>query len=123
APPPVALRRAVLQRMTPSRSRGRWALPGSPPTPKPHAGQVKEAARLIADARRPVLYVGGGVLKAHASDELRVLADLTGLPVVTTLMARGAFPASHQQPLGMPGMDGTVAAVTALQRADLLVCL
>jgi acetolactate synthase I/II/III large subunit len=84
---------------------------------------VREAARLIADARRPVLYVGGGVLKANASAELLQLAELTGIPVVTTLMARGAFPDSHRQHLGMPGMHGSVAAVTALQKADLLIAL
>ncbi|HWH28859.1 MAG TPA: acetolactate synthase large subunit, partial [Mycobacteriales bacterium] len=98
-------------------------LPGYHPTTRPHAKQVREAARLIATAQRPVLYVGGGVLKAHASAELRVLAELTGIPVVTTLMARGAFPDSHTQHLGMPGMHGSVAAVTALQKSDLLVCL
>ena len=70
-----------------------------------------------------MLYVGGGVLKAQATDELRQLAELTGIPVVTTLMARGAFPDSHRQHLGMPGMHGTVAAVTALQKADLLIAL
>jgi acetolactate synthase-1/2/3 large subunit len=78
---------------------------------------------LIGAARRPVLYVGGGVLKARAAGELRVLAELTAMPVVTTLMARGAFPDSHRQHLGMPGMHGTVAAVTALQKADLIVAL
>jgi len=98
-------------------------LPGYHPTTRPHAKQVREAARLIAQAHRPVLYVGGGVLKARAAAELRVLAELTGIPVVTTLMARGAFPDSHPQHLGMPGMHGTVAAVTALQKSDLLICL
>jgi len=98
-------------------------LPGYRPVLKPHGKQIREAARLIAEARRPVLYVGGGVLKAHASVELRRLAELTGIPVVTTLMARGAFPDSHQQHLGMPGMHGTVSAVSALQKADLIVAL
>jgi len=98
-------------------------LPGYHPTTRPHAKQIREAAKLIAAAQRPVLYVGGGVLKARAAAELRVLAELTGIPVVTTLMARGAFPDSHRQHLGMPGMHGTVAAVTALQKADLLICL
>ncbi|MDP9466759.1 MAG: acetolactate synthase large subunit, partial [Actinomycetota bacterium] len=98
-------------------------LPGYHPTTRPHAKQIREAARLIASAKRPVLYVGGGVLKARAAAELRVLAELTGIPVVTTLMARGAFPDSHPQHLGMPGMHGTVAAVTALQKSDLLICL
>ena len=98
-------------------------LPGYHPVTRPHAKQIREAARLIADAHRPVLYVGGGVLKARAAAELRVLAELTGIPVVTTLMARGAFPDSHPQHLGMPGMHGTVAAVTAMQKADLLIVL
>ncbi|MGI8536394.1 MAG: acetolactate synthase large subunit [Mycobacteriales bacterium] len=98
-------------------------LPGYRPTTRPHTKQVREAARLIAAASRPVLYVGGGVLKARAAAELRSLAELTGIPVVTTLMARGAFPDSHRQHLGMPGMHGTVAAVTALQKADLLITL
>src|SRR3712207_4469593 len=78
---------------------------------------------MIVDARKPVLYVGGGVIRAGASKELRILAELTGIPVVTTLMARGAFPDSHRQNLGMPGMHGTVAAVAALQRSDLLIAL
>ena len=78
-------------------------LPGYRPVTKPHAKQIREAARLIVESRRPVLYVGGGVLKARAWAELRALAELTGIPVVTTLMARGAFPDSHPQHLGMPG--------------------
>jgi acetolactate synthase-1/2/3 large subunit len=98
-------------------------LAGYRPTLHPHAKQVREAARLLTSAKRPVLYVGGGVLKARASAELKVLAELSGAPVVTTLMARGAFPDSHPQHLGMPGMHGTVAAVTALQKADLIVAL
>ena len=98
-------------------------LPGYHPTTRPHAKQVREAARLVAEASRPVLYVGGGVLKARAAAELRILAELTGIPVVTTLMARGAFPDSHPQHLGMPGMHGNVAAVAALQKADLLIVL
>src|ERR671929_386025 len=98
-------------------------LPGYRPVTKPHAKQIREAAKMIAQARRPVLYVGGGVLKAGASPQLRQLAELTGIPVVTTLMARGAFPDSHAQHLGMPGMHGTVSAVYALQRADLIVAL
>ncbi|MBV9162869.1 MAG: acetolactate synthase large subunit [Pseudonocardiales bacterium] len=98
-------------------------LPGYRPITRPHGKQIREAARLIAKARRPVLYVGGGVIKARASTVLRELAELTGAPVVTTLMARGAFPDSHPQHLGMPGMHGTVAAVAAMQRCDLLVAL
>ncbi|WP_184729105.1 acetolactate synthase large subunit [Saccharopolyspora phatthalungensis] len=98
-------------------------LPGYRPTSKPHGKQVREAARLITEAHQPVLYVGGGVIKAEAHAELRQLAERTGIPVVTTLMARGAFPDSHPQHLGMPGMHGTVAAVAAMQRADLLISL
>ena len=98
-------------------------LPGYRPTTRPHGKQIREAARLIATARRPVLYVGGGVIRARATAALRELAELTGAPVVTTLMARGAFPDSHPQHVGMPGMHGTVAAVAAMQRADLLVAL
>ncbi len=101
----------------------RLDLPGYRPVTRPHGKQVREAARLVRAARRPVLYVGGGVIKAGASDQLRRLVDLTGAPVVTTLMARGALPDSHPANLGMPGMHGTVAAVTALQRADLIVSL
>jgi acetolactate synthase I/II/III large subunit len=98
-------------------------LPGYRPTTKPHGKQIREAASLIASAQRPVLYVGGGVLKARAAAELRTLAELTGIPVVTTLMARGAFPDSHPQHVGMPGMHGSVTAVTALQKSDLLIAL
>src|SRR5437016_10707826 len=98
-------------------------LPGYHPVTRPHARQVREAARLISESRRPVLYVGGGVIKARAAAQLRELAELTGIPVVTTLMARGAFPDRHPQHLGMPGMHGTVAAVGALQQADLIVAL
>jgi acetolactate synthase I/II/III large subunit len=98
-------------------------LPGYHPVTKPHAKQIREAARLLATARRPVLYVGGGIIRAGASAELRRLTDESGAPVVTTLMARGALPDSHPQHLGMPGMHGTVPAVAALQRADLIVAL
>src|SRR5262245_8343765 len=98
-------------------------LPGYRPTLQPHGKQIREAAKLIAMARRPVLYVGGGVLKARASQSLLALAELCGAPVVTTLMARGAFPDSHRQHMGMPGMHGSVGAVYALQKADLLIAL
>ena len=98
-------------------------LPGYKPTTKPNSKQVREAAALSAQSQRPVLYVGGGVIKANASRELLAFAELCGAPLVTTLMARGAFPDSHPQNLGMPGMHGTVAAVTALQKADLLITL
>jgi len=98
-------------------------LPGYRPVTKPHGKQVREAARMILDAKAPVLYVGGGVIKADASPELLELAELTGIPVVTTLMARGAFPDSHTLNMGMPGMHGTVGAVAALQKSDLLITL
>jgi acetolactate synthase-1/2/3 large subunit len=98
-------------------------LPGYKPTTKPHGRQIKEAARMIVEAHRPVLYVGGGVIRARASVQLRELAELTGIPVVTTLMARGAFPDSHVQHMGMPGMHGSVGAVGALQQSDLLITL
>ncbi|MFI9205451.1 acetolactate synthase large subunit [Streptomyces sp. NPDC053048] len=98
-------------------------LPGYRPVTKPHAKQIREAAKLISQAERPVLYVGGGVMKARATAELKVFAELTGAPVTTTLMALGSLPDSHPQHLGMPGMHGTVAAVTALQKADLIVAL
>ena len=98
-------------------------LPGYHPVTKPHAKQVRDAAKMIIAAKAPVLYVGGGVIRAGAAAALRKLADLTGIPVVTTLMARGAFPDSHPQHLGMPGMHGSVAAVGALQKSDLLITL
>ncbi len=98
-------------------------LPGYRPVTRPHSKQIREAARLIAAAEHPVLYIGGGVIKAEAAAELRELAELTGIPVVTTLMARGAFPDSHPQHLGMPGMHGSVSAVAALQRSDLLIAV
>ncbi len=98
-------------------------LPGYHPVTRPHARQVREAARLISESRRPVLYVGGGVIRARAAAQLRELAELTGIPVVTTLMARGAFPDRHPLHMGMPGMHGCVTAVGALQQADLLIAL
>jgi acetolactate synthase-1/2/3 large subunit len=119
----VDLPKDVLQAKTTFHWPTQLDLPGFRPTTKPHAKQIREAARMISRSKRPVLYVGGGVLKAHAAEELRQLAEVTGAPVVTTLMARGAFPDSHHQHLGMPGMHGTVAAVTALQKADLLITL
>jgi len=98
-------------------------LRGYHPIMEPTAESVRDAARLIAESKQPVLYVGGGAIKSNSQKELIKLAELTGAPVVTTLMALGAFPDSHPQHLGMPGMHGTVAAVTALQKADLLITL
>jgi acetolactate synthase-1/2/3 large subunit len=99
----------------------KFDLPGYRPVAKPHGKQIREAARLIRAAQRPVLYVGGGVIRAGASEVLREFLGLTQIPVVTTLMARGAVPDSEPLNLGMPGMHGTVAAVTALQKSDLLI--
>ena len=98
-------------------------LPGYKPTTKGHPRKIREAVELIAHSTRPVLYVGGGILKARAADALRQLAEMTGIPVVTTLMARGAFPDDHELCLGMPGMHGNYTAVTAMQEADLLIAL
>jgi acetolactate synthase-1/2/3 large subunit len=98
-------------------------LPGYKPQNQPNQSAINDAAALIAQSAKPIFYVGGGVIKANASRELLQLAELLGAPVVTTLMARGAFPDSHPLHLGMPGMHGTVAAVTGLQKADLLITL
>ncbi len=98
-------------------------LPGYRPVARPHGKQIREAARYIAAARQPLFYIGGGVIRARASEVLRTLVDLTQIPVVTTLMARGAVPDSHPLHLGMPGMHGSVAAVTALQKTDLIIAL
>ena len=99
------------------------SLAGYNPVLEPKSEAIRDAAALIAQSKKPLLYVGGGVIKANAARELMQLAEITGAPVTTTLMARGAFPDSHNQHLGMPGMHGTVAAVTALQKADLLITL
>ncbi|UOQ58199.1 acetolactate synthase large subunit [Leucobacter allii] len=101
----------------------RVELAGYRPITKANSKQIQAAADLIAEAKRPVFYVGGGVVRAGAAAELRQLVELVGAPVVTTLMARGVFPDSHRQHLGMPGMHGTVPAVLALQEADLLITL
>jgi acetolactate synthase-1/2/3 large subunit len=98
-------------------------LPGYKPVTKPHGKQIQAAAQMILEAKKPILYVGGGVIRAGAHKELLKLAELINAPVTTTLMARGAFPDSHHQHLGMPGMHGTVPAVTGLQKADLLITL
>jgi acetolactate synthase-1/2/3 large subunit len=119
----VDISKDALQSQTTFSWPSRLDLPGYKPTTRPHTKQVREAARMMLEARKPVLYVGGGIIRAGASAELRALADLTGIPVVTTLMARGALPDSHPQNLGMPGMHGTVAAVGALQSSDLLIAL
>jgi acetolactate synthase-1/2/3 large subunit len=98
-------------------------LPGYKPTTRGHPQMIKKAAQLIAESHRPVIYAGGGILKAHAAEALLELVELTGIPVVTTLMARGAFPDDHPRCLGMPGMHGNYTAITSMQRADLLIAL
>ncbi|MBD3689402.1 acetolactate synthase large subunit [Winkia sp. C62] len=98
-------------------------LPGYRPVTKPHKKSIRQAAKVLASAQRPVLYVGGGVIRADAHEELAELAEISGAPVVTTLMGLGAFPADHPNNFGMPGMHGTVAAVRAMQRCDVLVAL
>jgi acetolactate synthase-1/2/3 large subunit len=98
-------------------------LPGYKPNVKGHPKQIKDAARVIQESQRPVIYAGGGVLKAGASKALRELAEVTGIPVVTTLMGRGGIPDEHPLCLGMPGMHGNYTAVTSMQRSDLLIAL
>lgn len=99
------------------------SLPGYRPVAKPHNKQIREAAQLIAQAKKPVFYIGGGVIRSGASAELLRLAEATKIPVATTLMARGAFPDSHPQHVGMPGMHGNVSAVAAFQKSDLLIAI
>ncbi|WP_340054875.1 acetolactate synthase large subunit [Corynebacterium parakroppenstedtii] len=98
-------------------------LPGYRPTTSPHSRKIKQAVDLIAQSRRPVLYVGGGVIKANASAELAEFVVTTGIPVVTTLMALGSFPDSHPLHMGMPGMHGSVSAVASLQKADVVIAI
>ncbi|MFN8016271.1 MAG: acetolactate synthase large subunit [Acidimicrobiia bacterium] len=98
-------------------------MPGYKPTTVGHPKQIKQAAQLISESKKPVLYVGGGILKARAAEALKDLAELINAPVVTTLMARGAFPDDHKQCLGMPGMHGNYTAITAMQQSDLLITL
>ncbi len=119
----VDIAKDALQAMTTFDWPGQIDLPGYRPVTRPHAKQVREAARMIVESKRPVLYVGGGIIKSRAHAELLRLAELTGIPVTTTLMARGAFPDSHPLHLGMPGMHGSVSAVGALQKSDLLITL
>ena len=119
----VDIAKDALQKMTTFDYPKQVSLAGYNPVVEPKSQDINDAAALIAQSKKPVLYVGGGIIKANAAKELLILAEISGVPVVTTLMARGAFPDSHPQHLGMPGMHGTVAAVTALQKADLLITL
>ncbi|NQY56503.1 MAG: biosynthetic-type acetolactate synthase large subunit [Ilumatobacteraceae bacterium] len=99
------------------------SLPGYRPNVKGHPRMIKQAAQMILEAERPVIYAGGGILKARAAEALRELAELTDIHVVTTLMARGAFPDDHPLCIGMPGMHGNATAVSAMQHSDLLIAL
>jgi acetolactate synthase-1/2/3 large subunit len=119
----VDIAKDALQKMTTFSYPKRAELRGYKPQIEPNSEAIRDAAALIAQSSKPVFYIGGGVIKANAAKDLLKLAEVVGAPVVTTLMARGAFPDSHPQHLGMPGMHGTVAAVTALQKADLLITL
>jgi acetolactate synthase-1/2/3 large subunit len=119
----VDVAKDALQKMTTFNWPTSIKLAGYNPKTTPDSQAITDAAALIAQSSKPVFYVGGGVIKANAHKELRQLVELLGAPVVTTLMARGAFPDSHPLHMGMPGMHGTVAAVTALQKADLLITL
>jgi acetolactate synthase-1/2/3 large subunit len=119
----VDLPKDILNRPAEWHEPGPISLPGYKPTLDAHPRRIREAIDLIARAERPVLYVGGGIIKANAAAELRRFAELSEVPVTTTLMGRGAFPDAHPLALGMPGMHGTYTAITALQRADLLVAI
>jgi acetolactate synthase-1/2/3 large subunit len=98
-------------------------LPGYKVRTEPDHDLIRDAAELIMRSERPVIYAGGGILKARAAEALRALVELTGIHVVTTLMARGAFPDDHPLCLGMPGMHGNYTAITAMQESDLLIAL
>ena len=119
----VDIAKDALQTQTTFNWPAKIELAGYNPKIKADAQSITDAAALIAQSKKPVFYIGGGVIKANATKELAQLVEVLGAPVVTTLMARGAFPDSHPLHLGMPGMHGTVAAVTALQKADLLITL
>ncbi|MDQ4149367.1 MAG: acetolactate synthase large subunit [Actinomycetota bacterium] len=119
----VDIPKDVLQATTKYREPSPVNLPGYQPISKPNHRQVVEAARLIAASERPIIYAGGGIIKAGAAEELRKFAELTGIHVVTTLMARGCMPDDHPLCLGMPGMHGNYTAVTSMQKSDLLIAI
>jgi acetolactate synthase-1/2/3 large subunit len=119
----IDLPKDILNRSTTWRTPVKLNLPGYKPTVEGHPLRIRDAVELIGRAERPVLYVGGGIIKANAAAALRELAERTGMPVTTTLMGRGAFPDTHPLALGMPGMHGTYTAITAMQKADLLVAI
>ena len=119
----IDLPKDVLNARLEWRDPGPISMPGYRPTVKPHPRRIAEAIRLIESAERPVLYVGGGIIKANASDALTAFTEMTNMPVITTLMGRGAIADSHPNTLGMPGMHGLYAATTSVQKADLLVAI
>jgi acetolactate synthase-1/2/3 large subunit len=120
----VDLPKDILNQPTTWASPSLAGLPGyKPPSTEGHPKQIKAAVALIESAERPVLYVGGGVILAKASAELLAFAETANVPVVTTLMARGAFPDGHPLALGMPGMHGTYTATTAIQKSDVLIAV
>ena len=110
--------RSAMEWYWPDKAEVERGLPGYKPTTRGHPRMIKAAAEVIAESRRPVVYAGGGILKARAAEALLELVELTGIPVVTTLMARGAFPDDHPLALGMPGMHGNYTAVTSMQQSD-----
>jgi acetolactate synthase-1/2/3 large subunit len=115
--------RSAMEWYWPTDEEVRDSLPGYKPTTKGHPKMIRQAAELILASHKPVIYAGGGILKARAAEALRELAELCDIHVVTTLMARGAFPDDHPLCLGMPGMHGNYTAVTSMQRSDLLIAL
>jgi len=119
----VDIPKDILNQSTTWKAPGDLVLPGYKPTFDGHPRRIREAVEMIQRANRPVLYVGGGVIKANGHAELRRLAEITSIPVTTTLMGRGAFPDSHPLAMGMPGMHGTYTAITAIQKADLLIAV
>jgi acetolactate synthase-1/2/3 large subunit len=119
----VDLPKDILNQSVTWRAPAELSLPGYKPTVEGHPRRVKEAVELIARAKRPVLYAGGGIIKANASGQLLRFAELTGAPVTTTLMGRGGFPDSHPLAMGMPGMHGTYTAITAIQKSDVLIAV
>ena len=119
----VDIPKDVLNARVPWRDPEPVAMPGYRPTTSPHPRRIREAIRLIESAERPVLYVGGGIIKAGGSEALAAFARMTNMPVITTLMGRGAISDHNPNTLGMPGMHGLYAATTAMQKADLLVAI
>ncbi len=119
----IDLPKDVLQQETRWRLPEDLDLPGYRPNMDGHPRRVKEAVKMLAASRRPVLYVGGGIIKADASQALTRFAEITNIPVVTTLMGRGAISDDHPLCLGMPGMHGNYTAITSMQKCDVLAAV